>query len=370
MFNIRKKNWKSFDWLLFLTVIVLCVFGFFVLFSATKNLGGGYLKSQIAATVLGFVLVAIICFIDTDFLKRMYIPIYLLSVGLLVATIIWGFGAEEWGADSWLKIGPVTFQPSEFVKIGLMISLAAYLEKHADKMNQPLVLLRLLLFAALPVVLILLQPDFGTAMVFLFFIAVMFFVAGISWKNIGILMALALAAIPFLWSRLTDKQKDRILNFRDQSRDLLDSGYQAQQGYIAVGSGRLYGKGYLQGTQSQFGFIPERQTDFIFPVLVEELGFIGGLALILGYGLLFWRMIHISRNARDVFGSTLTMGAMAMMFIHVFENVGMTIGLMPMTGIPLPFFSYGGTFQLVNLIAIGLVLSVGMQKHPLDFNQY
>lgn len=370
MFNFSKKNWKQIDWMTLLVVIALCAYGLMVLRSATARLSSQdtMLRSQMIATGIGFAAILILQGIDTDFLKKLAIPIYILSVGLLLATLVFGYGEEAWGANSWLRLGPMQFQPSEFVKLGMIISAAAILDKHKSNINRPLTLLKVIVLLGLPIGLILLQPDFGTAMVFIVFLAVMIFTVGLHWGYIVGAIVAVLAALPIVHQFLSPTQQNRILDFIDPNRNPLGSGYQPQQGLIAIGSGELYGRGYMQGTQSQLGFIPEQQTDYIFAVLVEELGFVGGVALILLYGFLLFRLMMIARRAKDTFGSAVVIGIGAMLFAHIFENIGMTIRLMPVTGIPLPFMSVGGTFQLINLIAIGIALTISTQKKPLDFD--
>lgn len=368
MFNFKNKSYKRFDFILFFTTLILCIYGFIVLYSATLSLGpSNYLNSQGIATALGFIAIVFFVFIDYQVLGNLYIPIYIFSNLLLLAVLFFGVGLEQWGSNSWLSIAGVVFQPSEFVKIGLMISLAKYIDIHKERVNEPFTLLKILAFAFLPVFLILLQPDAGTAMVFMFFIAAMLFVAGVQWRYIGYALLLGVLSLPLLWFRLDVYQKDRILNFLDPSRDTANTGYQAKQGLIAIGSGKIFGRGLFQGPQTQFNYIPEDQTDFIFAVIVEELGFIGGVALIFLYYLLLKRFIEIARESTDLFGSLMVIGMTAVLIFHIFENIGMTIGVMPITGIPLPFMSHGGTFQLVNLICVGIALSVSFHRENLRF---
>lgn len=369
MFNRNKKVRRQFDWILFLTVAALCAYGLIVLNSAVHADNDlSTLRTQIISTAAGFLMIFITLFIDTDFLKRLALPVYLISILLLVATLLIGFGEDEWGARSWLKLGPMTFQPAEFVKLGMILALATALDKYKSEINRPRNLIRVLCMIALPLILIMKQPDFGTMMVFLFFMAIMIFSVGLWWRYIAIAVGAVLVAIPVVYTHLDKYQQNRILNFLDPSRDPLGSTYQGTQGTIAIGSGQLFGRGYMHGTQTQFGFIPEQHTDYIFAVLAEEFGFLGGVLLIGLYFLLLYRILVIARRSKDTFGATFAIGIAAMIFVHVFENIGMTIGLMPVTGIPLPFMSSGGTFQLINLLSIGLVLSIGMQRRPLDFN--
>ncbi|MDO5037640.1 MAG: rod shape-determining protein RodA [Tissierellia bacterium] len=368
---IRKKR---IDFIMLALVLALSLYGLVVISSATLSYGGaGYVKRQAIASILGLVLMGGLMVTDYRLWKKLYLLIYGVSIFLLILTLVFGYGSESWGADSWLRIGGINFQPAEFVKVALVISLATWLDDHYSQLNEPKTLIKTLVFAGLPVLLILLQPDFGTAMVFIFFIAVMLFFAQLDWKYILGALALGLASLPLIYLSLSPYQKDRIHNFFDASQDTSGSSYQIVEGRIAIGSGQLLGRGLYQGTQTQYNYIPTKATDFIFAVLVEELGFVGGALLILLYAGLFARMFKTAHLSRDRMGSLMVIGFMAIFLIHIWENIGMTIGLMPITGIPLPFISYGGSFQLVNLICIGLILSVRFnlqarevdQTHPL-----
>ncbi|MCQ4922910.1 rod shape-determining protein RodA [Tissierella carlieri] len=368
MFNLKKKAYKKFDYILFLTTLLLCGYGLLMIMSATLSKETmSYVKTQGIATILGLVAIVILVLLDYEFLGKLYIPIYAVCNILLIAVLVFGTGDKDWGSRSWLTIGPITFQPAEFVKIGLIISLAKFIDNHKENINEPFTLLKILAFAFAPVVLILLQPDAGTAMVFIFFIAVMLFIAGVKWKYIGYAFLLGLLSLPILWFKLDNYQKNRILNFLDPERDLIDSGLQAYQGKIAIGSGKVFGRGLFQGAQTQFNYIPEKQTDFIFSVIGEELGLMGGLGLIFLYFILLSRFILIARKSKDLFGSLMIVGFAAMFLFHIWENIGMTMGLMPITGIPLPFISHGGTFQLSNMICIGIILSVSVHREELSF---
>lgn len=368
MFNFNKKSFRNFDYQLFIVTIILTIYGLIMLHSATLSFNdSSYIVSQIVATVLGFIAIGLLVLLDYQFLGKIYLPIYIVCNLILVAVLFFGFGEDQWGARSWLQIGPVAFQPSEFVKVGLIISLAKFIDDRKDNINEPFTLLKILGFAFLPVFLILLQPDAGTAMVFIFFIAIMLFIADIKWKYIGYALLTGFLSLPILWFRLDQYQKDRIFNFLEPERDSSGTGYQAMQSKIAVGSGKFFGRGLFQGVYTQFQYIPVKESDFIFAVIVEELGFIGGLALIILYFIFLNRIIRISRNSTDLFGSLMLIGIVSIFVFHIFENIAMNIGLMPITGIPLPFMSHGGTFQLVNLIFVGIALSVGVNRQDLTF---
>lgn len=365
MFNLKKKDLKELDLMLLFATIALSVIGLVVLYSAY----GGNIKpilTQLFATILGLIIILVLCTIDLDFIKRSYLGVYGVMIALLLLTLVFGRGLDEWGAKSWVYIGSFSFQPSEIAKVGIIFSLAAFLDKHKFDINDKLTLLKVIAMAGLPIGLILLQPDFGTAMVYVFFISAMIFIGGISWKWIGIFAGIAAIVGFFVLTNLSGYRLDRIENFLDPSRDTSGSNWQQQQGLIAIGSGMLTGRGYLKGTQSQYGYIPEKETDFIFSVLAEELGFLGAIIVIALFAIVIMRLVIIAKSSRNTFITIMLTGIAGLLFIHIFENIAMTIGLMPVTGIPLPFFSYGGTFQLISLINIGLALSASMQKKQYD----
>lgn len=376
----KDNRLKRFDFVLFFTTIILCVFGFIIINSATMSKATGsepYLKTQIAAFVLGLAVLFVLLTVDYDIYGSFYIPIYGITVCLLIYTLINPVKAAEWGGvRSWIAIGPIVFQPSELAKFGVIISVSKYIDINKDNINDPAVLIKILLFAFLPVALILMQPDLGTALVFIFFIGVMLFVAGIGRKYIitvlliGLILLIAgLAVFYYIMQDYTpnkDYRLDRIVTFFYPELDPEDTGYQVIQSKTAIGSGMLYGRGLYKGVQNQLGYLPTKETDFIFAVIGEELGLLGGLFLLCLYGVLLYRLIRIARHAASLFGSLIVSGITAMLFFHIFENIGMTMGLMPVTGIPLPFISYGGTFMLVNIVSIGMSLGVGMKRGKID----
>ncbi len=379
MFTKENRFLKKFDFILLITTVVLVFYGLFMIKSATMSFTSGsfpYLKTQSLAFILGACAVVVLVLIDYEIYGYFYIPIYILSNLLLLAVLFFGFGADQWGASNWLRIGPISFQPSEIAKFGIIISLAKYIDKNHEKINEPVTLIKILIFAFIPVFFILLQPDLGTALVFIFFIAIMIFTAGLSYKYIVpiiiiiiSLIVLGLILLPIITNGYTisdNYQLNRIIIFLNPELDPIGTGYQVIQSKIAIGSGQMFGRGYQQGVQNQYGFLPTKETDFIFAVIVEELGFIGGMGLILLYAVLLFRLIKIAKGSNDMFGTLIVIGIMGMFLFHILENVGMTMGLMPVTGIPLPFISYGGTFMLVNMISIGLVLGVGLKRGKTD----
>jgi rod shape determining protein RodA len=380
----KDNKLKRFDFILFFTTIILCVYGFIIINSATMSKVSGsepYLKTQIVAFALGLGVMFFLVMIDFDIYGSFYLPIYGVSVILLLYVLINPVSASEWGdVRSWIAIGPVVFQPSELAKFGVIISVAKFIDINKDNINEPAVLIKVLVFAFFPVALILLQPDLGTALVFIFFIAVMIFVSGIDRKYIIFVIALALIMLViglisfyFIMKDYTpneDYRIDRIVTFFYPELDPEDTGYQVIQSKTAIGSGMIYGRGLYKGVQNQLGYLPTKETDFIFAVIGEELGLVGGLGLLLLYALLLYRLVRIARHAANLFGSLIVTGITAMLLFHIFENIGMTMGLMPVTGIPLPFISSGGTFMLVNMVSIGLALGVGMKRGKIDMNDF
>ncbi|MDF2677902.1 MAG: rodA1 [Bacillota bacterium] len=364
--------------------MILSIYGFILIKSATMSKvggGDGYLKTQLVAFIIGLIIMFVIVYIDYDIYGHFYIPIYAISNLLLLFVLINPVSAAEWGdVRSWIKIGPVVFQPSEIAKFGIIISLSKFIEINHDNINEPLVLLKVLAFAFFPVGLILLQPDLGTALVFIFFIAVMIFIADIDRKYVifvltvfGIFLIVFVIAFFYIMNDYTvgeNYQFDRIVTFFYPELDPEDTGYQVMQSKTAIGSGLIFGRGLFKGVQNQLGFLPTKETDFIFAVMGEELGLIGGLILLILYGVLLYRLIRIAKKSSNLFGSLIVTGISGMLFFHIFENVGMTMGVLPVTGIPLPFISYGGTFMLVNMVSIGLCLGVGMKRGKFDINDF
>jgi len=384
--NMFKKasKLKRFDFILFLTTIMLCVFGFIIINSATMSKLSGsepYLKTQIAAFALGLGVLFVLIMIDYDIYGHFYLPIYGITIAFLIYVLINPVSASEWGdVRSWVAIGPIVFQPSELAKFGVIISVSKFIDINKDDLNNPAVLVKVLIFAFLPIALILLQPDLGTALVFIFFIAVMIFIAGIDQKYIItvlliglILLIIGLVSFYYIMQDYVpneDYRLDRIVSFFYPEIDPEDTGYQVIQSKTAIGSGMIYGRGLYKGVQNQLGYLPTKETDFIFAVIGEELGLFGGLFLLSLYALLLYRLVKIAKNSSNLFCSLISSGIAAMLFFHIFENIGMTMGLMPVTGIPLPFISSGGTFMLVNMVSIGLCLSVGMKRGKRDLNDF
>lgn len=352
-------NKSTFDKTLFYLTVAAAVIGIIAIFSATRSMGS-YSKVivQSCAFLIGTVMMIVLSKIDYRIFEYITVPVYLACILLLAAVLVFG-STGDWGARSWIRFGPIGIQPSEICKIGFSITFAYHLTAVKNKLNKPSVLIMLIIHLGILLALIMLQPDAGSAMVFCFMFAVMIFSAGLSLKYIIPAILALCASAPFAYIfLLSDYQKHRIQVFFNPETDKLGSGYNVIQSKIAVGSGQIFGKGYLSGTQNQLGILPTKHTDFIFSVISEEFGFIGALFVILILFLIIARCIRVAENTNDSFGKYLCLGIAAMLIFHTFENIGMCIGLMPVTGIPLPFISYGGTSLLTNMIAIGIVLSV------------
>ena len=366
--SVAKKSvmLMEFDWLLFTVTIGLAIFGIVMIYSATRSLGTNVnVIVQSGALVIGCALMLVTCFFDYEQLKSLIKPIYIFAVAILILVLLIGIGTNEWGAKSWIRFGPVGIQPSEIAKVCFVITFSYHLSKVHDDINKPLVILGLLLHLGVLLGLIALQPDFGSAMVFVFIFICLMFTAKISYKYIIPAGVIVGASLPLIYKYvLKDYQQGRILAFFNPERDASGSGFHVIQSKIAVGSGQLWGKGYMQGIQNQMGYLPEKHTDFIFSVICEELGFIGALLVVGALFFLIYKCFKTAQKADNAFGRYICAGVGAMMLFHVFENVGMCIGLMPVTGIPLPFLSYGGTSLVVNMVAIGLVLSVSYHNKP------
>lgn len=361
---LKRPLHKDFDKALLLVALLIFIIGILTVYSATqaRNLpfSESFFSRQaiwMAMAVLSMMIVLAISyqrFIDISY------AIYIINILLLILVLV--LGKARLGAQRWFSIGTFAFQPSEFIKISLILALSGYVGTHKDTMGRPRNMLIPIILLAIPFVLVLLQPDLGTALLLLPIFFSILIVGGASLKYlIGMIIA-GLAAAPIFWHFLRGYQKQRLLVFIDPNIDPLGAGYNIIQSKIAVGSGGLIGKGWLNGTQNQLNFLPERHTDFIFSVVGEEFGFIGASALILLYFVLVKKAFTISDTTSDMYGKCIATGVGVLLAMQVIINIGMTIGLMPVVGIPLPLVSYGGSSLLATMIAIGLLLNVGMRR--------
>jgi rod shape determining protein RodA len=324
-----------------------------------------FVQRQGMFALLNGVLAFFLMNFDYKMLQRYGHRLYIFNIIMLLAVMLLGHSAL--GAQRWIQLGPITIQPSEFSKIIMIISLAAMLDDKIGKLNTLRDLLPVAAYVGVPFLLVLKQPDLGTSIVFMAIFFGMIFAAGVNLRLLGGIVMAGIACLPVLWHFLKDYQKMRIMVFMDPNVDPLGSGYHIIQSKIAIGSGMLFGKGLFGGTQSQLNFLPENHTDFIFAVVGEELGFIGAVFLLGLYFILLWRAVRIARDASDNFGMLLAIGISSMLVFHVLVNVGMTTGIMPVTGIPLPLMSYGVSSLTTNIMSIAILLNIHMRKQKLLF---
>ena len=359
----KKSGKKSYPLLLSLTGILVFI-GLVLIFSASRVVGrslADLFGKQLLWTALGFGTLAFFYKSDFHFWSRSSIFFYLVSLALLASVLVFGQGRAE--VQRWFKVGFFYFQPSEFAKLIYIFTLGNYFERNKDSVKRFTTFLWAFLFIFLPLfILILLQPNLGTAFVFLPIFFAVAYIAGTPKKHLLTLSGLGLLALPVFWLFLRDYQKRRILVFLNPGIDPLGAGYNILQSRIAIGSGGFFGKGFLRGTQTHLAFLPEHHTDFIFSVLAEEWGFLGGIALLLVYFLFLTEVFKIASFTRDRAGTFIAVGFGTMFATHIFVNVAMAMGFLPVVGIPLPFLSYGGSSLIASLTAVGILLSIKRQE--------
>lgn len=391
MFDLRLL--KRVDWALFAAVLALSLYGLVMIYSATRAPEAAglpppsqFVQKQIMWLLIGLGAFFITLLWEYEAIARWHVPVYVAVILLLL--IVLEVGKSPTGAQSWIGLGGFRLQPSELAKIAVILSLAAFISRRADAISGAPTLLRSLAIAGAPVLLVLLQPDFGTALVI---IAIWFgalYLSGAQRRHLAAVFAAGLLLFALMWNVdrlpldrirpaplgkvlahacLKDYQKRRLTIFLHPKSDPLGAGYHIIQSRLAIGSGKVLGRGLFHGTQSRLRFIPERHTDFIFSVVGEELGLVGATAMLLLYFLLFWRGLRIATRARDLLGSLLAAGAISMLIFHTVVNVGMSVNIMPITGIPLPFMSYGGSNMLASFIAFGLLQNVHMRRDRVIF---
>lgn len=349
------------DWGLVVLIGLTASIGFAMLYSAASGSLEPWAIRQMIRFGVGVALMLAIALVDIRFWMRWAYVLYLGALVLLVGVEI--AGTTGMGATRWINLGIINLQPSELMKITLVLALARYFHGlSVDDAGRITWLLPPVLLIGAPTALVLRQPDLGTALLLAAGGAVIFFLAGVRIWKFAVAIAAALAAMPIAWSQLHDYQKGRVLTFLNPERDPLGAGYHILQSKIALGSGGIAGKGFLQGTQSHLNFLPEMRTDFIFTMLAEEFGMIGALTLLALYAMILIYAYVIGFRSRNQFGRLLAIGIAANFFLYVFINVGMVTGILPVVGVPLPLISYGGTAMLTLLIGFGLVLSVSIHR--------
>lgn len=363
---VRRGN--TTDKILVATMLALSGFGLLMIYSATKNDGSFSMERQMIFVAAGLIIFFLVSNIDYRE-YRTWVPIA--SVVTLVALVLVFLFEPVNGAQRWIPLGFFKLQPAEFAKVVVIIVLAGMLApiNRGDGEKRALTWTKIgqtLLVVSIPAYLILREPDLGTTLVFGFILFVMLFAAGGTWRQMTALGAASTLGIVVVWryGLLADYQLDRIRVLFDPTVDPQGIGYNLAQSKLAIGSGQLFGSGLFNGTQTNFEYVPEQETDFIFTAVGEQLGFVGGLLVLIAFFVIIWRLLVIAANARDRFGALIATGTAAMMMFHVFVNIGMTVGIMPVTGLPLPFLSQGGSFYMSMTLALGIANSVWLMRTP------
>lgn len=342
-------------------ILALSALGIIMLYSASGGHVWPWAGAQAIRFVIGFVAMMVIALAPMRNLLRFAYPVY--GMLLLMLVVVELIGVVGMGAQRWVSVGIFTLQPSELMKLGLILAIARYFQgvqlegtRHLYLLVAPVAMM------CAPAVLILLQPNLGTATITLFIGFVMCFMAGIRWYYFAGAISAVLASLPIAWQFMHDYQRRRVLTFLDPTADPLGAGYNILQSMIAIGSGGMFGKGLTHGSQGQLDFLPEKQTDFIFTMLAEELGFVGSCALVAMYVLLLVFALMVAMKSRHAFGRLIATGVASLLFAHVFINMAMVMGMIPVVGVPLPFLSYGGSFLISTMAACGLLLNAYIHK--------
>lgn len=358
------RKFLGMNWLLFGLMMALMLYGLYAIYSAMWFREVTYWKSQLAWMLVCLPGFFVLSLVDYRWIRWGALPIYLISVGLLLATRI--IGVERYGAKSWLDLGPVNFQPSQTAIVGGILVLALFLSQFRNLAP----ILRILgcgIIAAAPCLLILIQPDLGSVLVWGPVVLAMFFIAGIPKRYLIVMLLMVVIAIPVAVNFvLKPYQRDRIVAFLDPNVDPLGVSWNINQSLIAIGSGGALGKGFkAPNTQNELGFLPGTivHNDFIFSVMGEQHGFIGGVILIAAFAFLLLVGLQVAMSAEDDLGRLVAVGFIAMIFAHIFMNIGMTISVTPITGLPLPLVSYGGSFLMITLMGFGLLQSIWVHRH-------
>lgn len=366
---MRKRELKNMEWGILVVAIILSIIGIVALFSATQETEYDEFSKQIIWLVVSLIAMVIVMFIDYNLLLKASPVLYGLTIVLLIAVL---FTKPVNGATSWFNIGAFSLQPGEFAKVTVILFLTYVItkiqRKGQEEINKPTRLLIILSALAVPVLLIVKQPDYGTALAFIVAMALMLFASGLDKKYIIGTILLVVIAVPLLYNFvLPEHAKTRIDVFLNPESDPRGSGYNIIQSKLAIGAGGLTGMGLLKGNQTQLGFLYPKTTDFIYSVIGEEMGFIVAGAIILLFVYLITKSIYVAKTAKDKAGSMMAIGITGIFLFHVLENIGMVMGLLPITGVPLPFVSYGGSSLITNFICIGLLMNISGKRQKTIF---
>jgi len=354
----------SFDWGFAATILGMAALGILTIYSGNTLATSAFRQTlylrQVTWVCVGVGVLFLACTVSYRNLARFAYVIFGLSLCLLIVVLV--LGKAGLGAQRWIRIGGFTFQPSEFTKLALIFFLARYFDDHREELHRPKVMLLPAGLTLLCALLVLKQPDLGTALLLVFIALAMMLLLGLHWRYLVPFAVGGGVLTPLLWAFLKDYQRRRILVFLNPDLDPLGASYHIAQSKIAVGSGGAFGKGWLAASQSQLNFLPMNHTDFLFAVLAEQWGFLGSLIVLLLYVYLITRSLQIARDSTDFFASVLAAGISAMLGIQVFINVAMVLGMLPIVGIPLPLLSYGGSSMVVTMLSLGLLLNIHMRR--------
>ncbi len=377
---VNLRNLRRIDWMLPIFVLSLAIIGWVNMYSASKSSDIAYFNKQVLFFCIGLIItLTIVCF-DYRFLVALAPLMYLVAIAMLIGVLVLGHQAK--GAERWLVIGPFRLQPSETCKIIMIYFLSWYLSTIGDRIRKLPWFILTFILTGIPMLLILKQPNLGTAASLAPLLLAMLFVAGCRLWHVAVIVLLGLSLFPLVWIQLKDfdpnvreesrafyelhhHQKKRIYTFLYPESDISNSGWQTYQSKITVGSGGLSGKGFLQSTQTRLNYLPEHHTDFIFSLLAEEQGFLGVVIVIGLFTAFLLRGLMYARDCPEIMGTLLATGVVSVLAFHIFVNIAITIGLMPVTGIPLPFLSYGGSFYMTTMACVGILLSVPIRRHML-----
>lgn len=358
---MKDRFFERFEFFIFIIPIILSIAGLLFVqsaFGGSRGIAPEFLK-QALYIGFGIVLMLAFAFFDYENLENLVVPLSVISIALLIVVLVAGHSAK--GAQRWISLGSIgTFQPSEPAKIVLILALAKIFSNPGKLTKRDIVPIAITLF--IPWLLIFLQPDLGTSVVFVFITFMMLFVKG---ANIWLLLGGLLSGAGILSVFLKDYQKERLFVFMNSNADISGAAWNITQSKIAIGNGAIFGNGIFAGTQSQLDFVPEHGTDFIFSLVAEECGFIGIVIMLLLYAFLLWRVVNVIKSAKDWFGFYTAIGIFSLILFHVFVNIGMVSGIMPVVGVPLTFISYGGSAILSNFIAIGILESIYSRRERL-----
>lgn len=358
------RSIRVIDWILYILPIIFAVLGISIIYSLTYYSNVKLFYNQFIFAIIGIIGMVLLSLLDYRYLRSISWVLYFVGIGMLILVLV--LGKTTFGATRWISFGFFDFQPSELLKIILAITLANYFSDKVGKIEIKQILTGLMI-TIIPVILVMLQPDLGTAIIFILIYLSCLFACKLNFKQIVCFILIIIAFIPMGWLVMKDYQKQRIMTFLNPTSDPYGSGYNVTQSLITVGSGGIWGRGFGHGSQSQFNFLPVAHTDFVFAGIAEATGFVGSVVLLLFFAMLILKIISISKLSRDNFGSIFAICIATIILAQVIINVGMNIGIMPVTGIPLPFISSGGSSIIVMFLSIGILQSIFIRHKKMSF---